>query len=152
VYAGGVVTINTGFTRARLMAVKPDGTGDVTKTHVVYTLTKDVPLKTSPAVVDGRMYLVTDGGVLTCTEAATGKRLWRERIGGRFSASPLVAPGRIYLFDEKGTSTVIRPGPTYHRLAVSKLDAGCMGSPAVSGNALFVRTKTHVYRIQAKER
>ena len=146
--AEGLLLINTGFDTARLLAVRPGGTGDVTATHVAWELTHEVPLKTSPAVVDGLVYLITDTGILTCLEAKTSQRVWRERIGGSYSASPVIAGRRIYFFDDKSTTTVIEPGRQYKVLGVNKLDGGCMASPALVGKAIFLRTKTHLYRIE----
>ena len=148
IYAGGMIFLNSGFSKPRIMAVRPDGRGDVTKSHVAYTLTTDMPVKPSPAVVDGLMYFVSDRGVMSCTEVKTGERVWRQRTGGAFSASPIVAPGRIYFFDQEGTCTVIRPGRTFETLATNKLDDGCMASPAVVGQALYVRTRSALYRIE----
>lgn len=151
IYAGGMIFLNSGFSKPRIMAVRPDGRGDVTKSHVAYTLTTDMPVKPSPAVVDGLMYFVSDRGVMSCTEVKTGERIWRERTGGAFSASPIVAPGRIYFFDQEGTCTVIRPGRKFEQLATNKLEDGCMASPAVVGQALYLRTRSALYRIEQRK-
>ena len=147
---GGLVLVNSGFGRPRVLAVRPDGTGDVTKTNVVWTLERGGANKPSPAVADGKVYFLHDSGTLVCCDGKTGEVIWRGRLGGSFSASPITAPGRIYFFDDRGTTTVIATGGEEMKvLATNKLDAGCMASPAVSGNALFVRTKTALYRIEA---
>ena len=145
--ACGLVFVNTGYPRHELLAVRPTGSGNVTASHVVWR-TKQAPVKPSPVAVDGLLYLVHDRGALVCQEAKTGRRVWRQRIGARFSASPIAAEGRIYFFDEKGAATVIEPGRAYRALAVNQLADGCMASPAAAGEALFVRTKTHLYRIE----
>jgi len=150
VFAGGVVVVNSGFSRFDLLAVRPDGGGDVTETHVAWTLRRG-PTKTSPIVVGGRLLLLTDRGTLTCVDPATGEQVWRERIRGRFTATPLAAGRRVYLFSEDGTTTVAEAGPQYKQLAVNKLDAGCMASPAVAGEAIILRTKTHLYRIEQRD-
>ena len=147
-FACGLAFVNSGFPRPELVAVRPDARGDVTATHVAWRLNKDVPNKTSPAIVDGLMYLIHDYGTLTCLDAKTGKTVYLHRAKAKHSASPIVAPGRIYLFDDKSTTTVIRPGREYKELAVNKLDSGCMGSAAISDKAMFLRTKTHLYRIE----
>jgi len=151
IYAGGMIFVNSGFSKPRLMAVRPDGRGDVTRSHVAYTLTADMPIKSSPAAVDGLMYFVSDRGVMSCSDVKTGKRLWREKVGGAFSASPIVAPGRIYFFDHEGTCIVIRPGRKFEKLATNKLEDGCMASPAVVGDALYVRTRSALYRIENRK-
>ena len=87
------------------------------------------------------------GGLATCVMAKTGKEIWSERIGGNYSASPITANGRIYFFSEEGKTTVIDAGTDFKKLAENKLAAGFMASPAVHGNSLILRTKTHLYRI-----
>ena len=91
--------------------------------------------------------MVNDGGVAACLDAKTGEEIWRKRIGGNFSASPIFASGKIYFFDEDGKATVIEASRNYKVLAVNQLDDGFMASPAVSGNELYLRTRTHLYRI-----
>jgi outer membrane protein assembly factor BamB len=144
----GMVFINTGSGSEQVWAIRPDGQGDVTASHVVWKLRKNVSRKSSPILVDDLIYMVDDGGVASCVEAKTGKLVWRERLGGQYSASPIAAEGRIYLFSHGGPATVIAPGRTYQPLAVNKLDAGFMASPAVSGKAIYLRTKTHLYQIE----
>ena len=141
----GMAFINTGFGKAELWAVRPDGRGDVTKTHVVWKLNKNVPAKPSVLLAGPRIYMVDDRGIASCVDARTGEVLWRERIGGEYSSSPVWADGRIYVFDENGKSTVLADGGQFKPLATNHLDAGCMASPAVAGKSLLVRTKTHLY-------
>jgi len=147
-YSHGLVIINTEGGQ-RLIAVRPDGTGDVTKTHVAWTYGRSTPTRPSQLIIGDHLYMVSDTGIVTCLEVRTGRLAWVERMGGRHSASPLHAGGRIYLFDEESTSRVIEANPHEFRLlAENPLDAGCMASPAVIGDALIVRTKTHLYRIE----
>jgi outer membrane protein assembly factor BamB len=151
VMVGGLVLVNSGFERPKVMAVRPDGKGDVTATHVAWSLDRGVANKPSPAVVDGLVYFLHDSGTLACRDGKTGQAVWQDRLAGSFSASPIAGAGRIYFFDDRGQTTVIAPGSSEMKvLATNKLDAGCMASPAVSGNAMFVRTKTHLYRIEAR--
>jgi outer membrane protein assembly factor BamB len=147
-FGGGLVLVNSGFGRAQLWAVRPDGQGDVTDTHVAWRATRGIPAKPTPVLVDDLIYMADDRGVASCLELATGETVWQERLGGQFSASPIYADGRIYFFSHDDEATVIRPGRTFQPLAANHLDAGCMASPAVVGNALIVRTKTHLYRIE----
>jgi len=147
VYAGGLVLLYSGFSRHELYAVRPTGRGDVTESHVVWTF-RGAPAKPSPLVVAEQVYLAQDRGVLTALELKTGERVYRQRLPSRCSASPLYADGRIYVFDEKGATTVVRPGRAFEQLALNRLADGCMATPAVAGRALFVRTRTHLYRIE----
>jgi outer membrane protein assembly factor BamB len=148
VFGAGLVFAVTGHGEAEMWGIRPDGAGDVTGTHVAWRVTgKDVPLTPSPVVVDGLLYMLADYGALTCLEAASGKAVWRQMLGGSYLASPIQDGQRIYYFGSSGKTTVIRAGRTFEKLAESKLDAGFMASPAVDGNALILRTKTHLYRV-----
>lgn len=147
VRVGDLVVINTSHPRASLMAVRPDGRGDITATHVVWTYNRGVPIKPSPVVVGTRIYFVNDQGVATCLDGQTGEEIWKERIGGSYSASPVATDEYIYFFSETGESVVIPADGTFRIVAQNKLDDGFMSSPAVVGDALFVRTRRHVYRI-----
>src|SRR5439155_23676458 len=140
--------IVTGFNKKELWAVKADGQGDVTDTGVVWKLKTRVGRYASPILVDGLIYTASDESFITCLEAATGQSVWTERVGGKFAASPIYGDGRLYFFSQEGPALVVKPGRTLDVLATNTLAVGCIASPAVDGKALFVRTKTHLYRIQ----
>jgi outer membrane protein assembly factor BamB len=140
--------INTGFSKAELLAVRAGGVGDVTDSHVAWNVGKSIGSKPSPLLIDDLLYVVHDTGVLSCLEAKTGEAVWTHRLGGNFSASPVYAAGRMYFCDEDGQTTVVRPRRTYDEVAVNQLDDGCMASPAVCGASLIVRTRSHLYRIE----
>lgn len=146
-----LVICTTGFGGYQMFAVRPDGKGDVTGTHVAWKyIKKAVPERPSPILVDDKLYMVSDSGVLSCVDPQTGEQLRQKRIGGNFSASPVYADGKIYFFDEAGATTVIKPNPQLEVIATNHLDAGCMASPAIVGKSLIVRTTTHLYRIQSQ--
>lgn len=147
VFAHGLVYITTGFFQPALMAVRADGTGDVTGTHIAWSTTRGVPFTPSPIVVGDELYVINDLGVLSCLDAKTGKPHWQQRIGGNHSASPIYAGGRIYFLSEEGVSTVIAPGTTFTRLAVNELDGATLASMAVGHESIFIRSLTHLYRI-----
>jgi outer membrane protein assembly factor BamB len=147
VFAHGLVFIATGFQQPSLLAVRPDGTGDVTKTHIAWALKRGAPLTPSPIVVGDELYVVNDGGIATCLDARTGTLVWQQRLGGTYSASPVFADGRIYFLAEQGVTTVIAPGREFRRLATNTLDGGLLASMAVSGGSLFLRTDNHLYRL-----
>jgi outer membrane protein assembly factor BamB len=92
--------------------------------------------------------MVADDGMVTCLESATGKEVWRQRINGKYAASPIYADGRLYFFNQSGETTVLKPGCTFQILATNTLSEGFMASPAVAGKALILRTKTSLYRIE----
>ena len=149
VFGHGLVYIATGFQQPSLLAVRADGTGDVSKTHVKWTLSRGAPLTPSPLLVGDELYVVNDGGILTCVDAASGTIHWQQRLGGTYSASPVLADGRIYLQSEQGAVSTIAPGKEFRLLTRSTLDGGMLASLAVSGGSLFIRTDSHLYRIGA---
>ena len=150
VFGAGLVFIATGFNQPSLLAVRPDGKGDVTKSHVAWKLSRGAPLTPSPLVVGEDLYVVSDNGIATCLEAKTGAVRWQQRLGNSFSASPLYADGRIYFTDEDGRTIVLKPGPPPEALAVNTLDGGTLASLAVASKAFFIRTATHLYRISQR--
>lgn len=145
----GLAFIVTGLNKRELWAVKTDGQGDVTDTHVLWKLTSRVGKYASPLLVDGLIYTAAEESFVTCVDAATGQIVWTDRIGGKYAASPVYADGRLYFFSQQGTTTVLKPGRAFEVLAVSTLADGFMASPAVSGKAFFLRTKTHLYRVES---
>lgn len=144
----GLVVIATGFNDPSLMAVRIDGKGDVTKSHVAWTLQRGAPLTPSPILIDDLLYFVSDIGVATCVDLRTGTTRWQQRLGGNYSASPVAAAGRIYFLSEDGLATVIAPGPSFKRLAANQLDGATLASIAVVDRAFFIRSNTHLYRIE----
>jgi outer membrane protein assembly factor BamB len=147
VYSHGLVFIPTGFQEATMLAVRPTGSGDVTKTHIAYSIDRGAPFTPSPVIVGDEFYMVSDIGVATCLDVATGKIHWQRRIGGNYSASPIVADGRIYFLSEEGVATVIAPGKEFKSLARNELDGMTFASIAVSQGALFIRSDAYLYRI-----
>jgi outer membrane protein assembly factor BamB len=147
VYGNGLVYICTGFQEPSMLAVRVDGRGDVTKSHVAWTLKRGVPLTPSPLLVGDELYMVNDGGIASCVDAKTGAELWRARISGNFSASPIYADGRIYFLSEEGLTVVIAPGKKFQALATNQLDGETLASMAVSGGSIFIRSRTHLYRL-----
>jgi len=132
-----------------LLAVRPDGTGDVTKTHIEWDTKKSTPTRPSQLIVDNHLYMVNDKGISSCVDVETGKTTWTERMGSPHTSSPIYAGGRIYFVAEDGKMRVIAANPQkFELLAENQLDVGCMASPAVIDDALLIRTKTHLYRIQ----
>jgi len=146
-----VVYLNTGFMKAQLWAVRLGGEGDVSSSHVLWKHKKNVPSMSSIVEYGGRLFLVDDGGIATCVDATSGETEWRERIGGEYSASPLLSGDRIYCFDREGSSTVVRASSDFEVLARNELDDGCMASPVPVGTDLLLRTRSALYRITGPE-
>jgi outer membrane protein assembly factor BamB len=151
VYGRGIAYMITGFGKTDLFAIDVSGRGDVTDSHLLWKTSSGMPRTPSPVLVGDLLFTVSDTGTATCLDAATGTRIWREHVRGHHAASPLYADGRIYYFDQQGKTTVLKASRDYEVLATNTLDAGFMASPAVSGKALLLRTKTHLYRIEANQ-
>ncbi|MBL9199101.1 MAG: PQQ-like beta-propeller repeat protein [Opitutaceae bacterium] len=147
VLAHGSIFIGTGYNRADLLAVRVDGAGDVTDTHIVWRTTKGAPLTPSLLVIGDELYGVDDKGVATCWDARSGEVRWQERIDGNYSASPLAAEGRIYFLSEEGVATVVKAGRTFEKLAVNKLGERALASMAAVPGALLIRGEKHLFRI-----
>jgi outer membrane protein assembly factor BamB len=143
----GLVYVINDYERPELWALRPGGSGDVTDSHVAWKITRGVPAQPSLLLIDDSLYGISDGGVAVCMDAKSGEIRWQHRLGGNFAASPLYANGRIYCFSQDATTTVMRPGPECEVLAENQLDGELKASPAVAGEAIFLRTRSHLYRI-----
>lgn len=152
--AGAVPAIGNGLIYApissagRLRAIKPGGSGNITDTHTVFEILRNGPARSSPLLIGDRLFITDSSGVASCINALDGKEIWKQRIGGTFSAAPLFADGKIYFFEENGKVTVIKPSDTFEQLAQFQFSDGFMSSPAVSGKALYLRSKTTLYRVE----
>jgi outer membrane protein assembly factor BamB len=150
VHGHGLVFICTGFDAPELLAIRPDGQGDVTKTHIAWTARKGVPLTASLLLVGDELYMISDLGVASCLDAKTGKVHWQERIGGAFSASPLHCDGKIYFQSEEGVGVVINAGKKFDLVAKNNIGERTLASAAAVDGVLFIRTEKHLYCIQAR--
>jgi outer membrane protein assembly factor BamB len=148
VFGNGLVYISTGFGKPELWAIRPHGYGDVTKTHVAWKVTRQAPAKPSPLLIDNQFFMISDNGIATCLDARSGREIWSERVGGEYSASPVYAAGRIYLFSQQGQTLVLKPDTKPTIVATNTLENGFMASPAIAGKAFFLRTKKDLYRIE----
>ena len=133
-----------------ILAIRPDGLGDVTDTHVEWQAKRGAAYVPSPIVEGPWLLVVSDVGIGSCFEAATGTRLWMERIGGGHSASMVSANGKVYVLSDEGVTTVIRPGPEFDVVAMNKLGERCSASPAISGGRIYIRGEEHLYAIGAR--
>lgn len=147
VLARGLLFLASGYDRPILHAIRPGGKGDVTTSHVAWTLAKGAPNTPSMVVVDDLLYCVSDAGIASAIEADTGKVVWSERLGGDFSSSIVHADGRLYFQNEAGVGFVVKPGRQFELLAKNDLAERTLASYAVDEGALFIRTAGHLYRI-----
>lgn len=145
----GVIYVCSGFNRAILYAVKTDGTGDVTDTHLVWQDDKTVPKESSPILVGDEIYFNDDKGILSCLDAATGKEHYRERLDGQggYSASPIFAGGHLYFHNGNGVTTVVKPGKTFTKVAENQLGEYGLSSFAVVSDGFVIRTEGHLIRL-----
>lgn len=150
VFGHGLLYLATGFMKPEIWAVRPGGKGDVTQTHVVWKVTRQAPQKPSPVLVGEELLVISDNGILTCLDAKTGAIHYSERLGGEYSASPIAAGDRVYFFDQEGHANVVAAGKEFKVLARNTLGDGFMASPAVAQNALFLRSKSKLYRVELR--
>ena len=146
IYEDGLVFIINGM--GAMVAVRPDGTGDVTKTHIDWSSQRSVAKKSSALVIDGNLYMNSDDGIVTCRNSKSGELIWQERIGGKYAASPIFAGGNIYCFGMGGEVVVFRPGSEFNLTSESKIGDGFMASPAVVGNTLILRSKSKLFCVR----
>ena len=149
IFAHNLVYFTTGVEKL-LLAVDPSGRGDVTDSHIVWSNRKGAPEIPSPLIVDDLMFMVNEGGVVSCVEAKNGNLVWKGRVGGNHWASPLYAGGNIYFFSMEGRVSVISVGRAFKLLAQNEFDNEFIASGAVAGNALILRSLTHLYCIEDK--
>jgi outer membrane protein assembly factor BamB len=151
VFAHGLTYLTTGFYNPKLLAVRPDGKGNVSATHVAWRYERGVPLTPSPVVAGEYLYMISDNGIATCLNALTGEEIWRQRLTGSYSASPVFADGKVWFLSEEGETHVVAVGKDFRKLAVNKLDGRFLASMAISSGALFLRSDAHLYRIGAQK-
>jgi len=151
VFGQGLLFVCTGYGTPNLLAIRPDGKGDVTETHVVWKTNKFAPHTPSPLLLGDELYMVADYGQVSCLDAKTGAVHWQKRLeGSNFSASPIAVDGKVYLQSEQGVGTVLKAGKEFKQLARNPLEERTLASYAVFDGALFVRTETNLYRFQAR--
>jgi outer membrane protein assembly factor BamB len=144
---GTVVYMSRGYRSSPFMAIRPGGTGDVATSHVPWRVSSGAPYISSLVYYDGLIYMTGDVGVLTVTDAKTGERVYQERIGGVYTASPVAGDGKVYLVSEDGETVVVAAGRTPKVLGRNKLNARQLASPAIAGGRLFIRSDDAVYAI-----
>ncbi|HEY0549798.1 MAG TPA: PQQ-binding-like beta-propeller repeat protein [Verrucomicrobiae bacterium] len=148
VFGHGLVFVSSAFDRPVLYAIRPDGKGDVTDTHIAWSISKGAPNTPSPLLVDGEIYFVSDAGIMTCADAKTGTIHWQERVGGNYSTSPVFAAGRIFLQSEEGMGTVLKPGKAFEVLAKNDLKERTLASYAVDEGVIYIRGAEHLFCVQ----
>jgi hypothetical protein len=144
---GDLLFLTAGFPEKHILAIRPDGEGNVTDTHIVWRTKEFCSYVPSPVVVGKYFLVVADSGIASCFEAETGNRQWKERIGPHYSASLVAAGGLAYFLADDGTMTVVKPGPKFDEVARNELGEHCYASPAISDGQMFLRAEHHLYCI-----
>lgn len=147
IFTQGLVVLSTGYDSPRALAIRPDGKGDVTATHLAWEITKRAPHNPSMVAVGDLLYMVADNGVMSCVEAKSGEVVWEERACGPISASLLHAGGKIYLQDEAGLGVVVKAGRMFQIISKNDLKERSLASVSVCDQHLIIRTLEHLYRI-----
>jgi outer membrane protein assembly factor BamB len=150
VYGEGLVFTMIDRDRPELWAIRPDGNGDITDSHIVWKSSKRMPPRASPLIVGELLFVVDRNGYISCLEAKTGKIFWQERMKGSFSASPIYTDGLIYFFNEDTVCTIIKPARKLEIVATNKVaDEQLMATPAIDNDSIYIRTANNLYKIKA---
>ncbi len=147
VFHRGLVFVSTSYDSSKLLAIRPTGKGVVTDTHVEWQSNKSVSKTPSMIAHDGLVYWVSDDGIAICVEAESGKLVYRERLGGNFSASLLMSGDRIYFTSEEGLTTVVKAGRNFEVLAKNDMAERTLASLGVVDQSILLRTADALYRI-----
>jgi outer membrane protein assembly factor BamB len=147
IYVNGTVLLSTGYMRPQLLAITPTGKGDVTQSHLKWSKPNVAP-NTPSIVSDGTLvYCVTDAGIARAIRVSNGEEVWRKRLGGNYSASPLLADGKVYFQSEQGECVIVAANVEGTEIARNELPGRIFASYAVVGDDLIIRSETALYRI-----
>lgn len=145
VFDGERLFLAAGYPDYHVMAIRPTGSGDVTKTHIAWHETNARCYVPSPVVTDGYLIVADDRGTVNCFAADSGKRWWQERLGTHFSTSLLTANGLVYLVADDGLTKVIRPGRKLEVVAENPLGESVYSSPALANGHIYLRGEKHLF-------
>lgn len=148
VFGAGLVFSTSGFEKPTIRAIRPDGAGDVTQTHIAWQQTAHVPAMSSLLFANNLLFSIKENGFAQCLDPKTGKPLWQKRLEGNYSASPIAAGNKLYLLSEEGLTTIIDAAPQFNLLARNSLNEKCQSSLAASNNKLYLRTENTLYCIK----
>ncbi len=143
----GMIFMSTGFGKKQILAIKY---ADVPTPEIAWRYNKGVPSMPSPLLIGNELLFVDDGGFVTCLDELTGAELYRERLAGNFSSSPMFADGKIYVGNREGAVYVLAPGKEFKQLAKNEVGSGVMATPAAVGRSLFIRTEKALLRFDDK--
>jgi len=147
VYTDGMFVITGGYPTLHSLGIRPDGEGNVSKTHVAWHIRSEAAYVPSPIAAGKYFFLVSDKGMASCLVAKTGKVMWSKQLGRHHSASPVSADGRLYFLDDDGVMFVLDASPEFRLIEKNVLKESCFASPAISGGRIFIRGLKHLYCI-----
>lgn len=139
-----------GYPERTLLAIRADGSGDVTKSHLRWQSDAKAGYVPSPMLCDGLLYAVSDTGLMRCYEADSGKIVWEHALKAPFYSSPVLAGERIYLFDREGKGYVLKTGRQFELLATNELADGVFATPVILGDRIYLRTLRDFYCLAVK--
>lgn len=153
VHADGVVYAIGGLRDGHyvMYAIPADSRGKVSDEDLLWKREETIPQCPSPILADGRLFLIKDSGIATCLNAKTGEELWQKRIGGNYRGSPVAVGNTVFLTSQKGKTTLLDLDDKFRSIATNQLEGVFLASPAIAGNALYLRSDTHLYRIESME-
>lgn len=143
----GLVIYNHDYDNPELIAIKLGGKGDVTDSHIAWRVKRGAPSTPTPLLVGDELYFVSDKGIASCLNAKTGESYWMERLGGNFSASPVLANGRVLFMNETGLATWVKPGKDFAILGTNQVPGRTFATPAFLDGAMYLRTDEFLYKI-----
>ncbi len=149
----GLAIINTGLdfvrgkNQSQLWAVKPNGQGDVTESHVAWKALEHVPGLSTPVIYEDLLYMVDEKGTATCLSPQDGKRVWQKELDGNYHASPVAAAGHVYFTNDRGVTTVLKAGQTFSKIAQNELNEKILATPALVNGEIIMRTAGFLYKI-----
>lgn len=144
----GLVIYNHDYDHPELIAVKLGGRGDITESHIVWRSKRGAPSTPSPLLVGDELYFVSDQGIASCIDAKTGERHWMERLPGNYSASPVLANGRVLFLNETGLATWVKLGTEFEKLGENEVPGRTFATPAFSNGAMYLRTDEVLYKFR----
>ena len=139
----GLLIISNGM--GKMVAVDPKGKGDITSSNIKWSSTKAVVKKPTPLIINNHLFMVSDKGIASCIKTSDGEVVWRERIGGTFSSSPLFNGNAIFAFSDEGEIIVFKAKEEFELVSRAKFADGFRATPAISGNRLILRSLTDLY-------
>jgi outer membrane protein assembly factor BamB len=147
VFHDGAIYMSRGYRNSDYLAIRPGGRGDVSQSHIQWREPTGASYVPSILLYQGLLYMTNEVGVVTCADAKTGERVWRQRLGGIFFASPVGGDGKVYMVSETGETFVLRAGRAPEILAQNNLGERLIASPAISGGRLFLRSDGTLFAV-----